>query len=562
MQRDDAALERLVHEHAPRLERAIRAVRARDHWSPFPESPSRKLHPDGAATDGLAQFEALLGEPLLLGQVHEGLVQPPESSPYTLQPLGIQYERTPVVAGVTAARAAMPPWQALRPEHRVAVAMEMIDRLSRELFLNAHATIHTAGQAFMMAFAGSGANALDRGLEALAMAALAMRQLPETSTFVRRFGRGEPVTLDKRFHVVGRGVAAVFACATYPAWNAHPAIFANLAVGNPVLLKPHPAAVLPMALVVRTLRRTLDDLGLPQDLVQLIVDPPEGLVGLELVDHPDVAIVDFTGSQRFGSEIERRRRHAYTETSGCNPVVLESTHDLDATLRAVAQSLCIFSAQMCTAAQNIFVPAAGVHTPEGVVPLAEVERRLVAAIEHWVSEPTMAAAICGAVQAEATLAQLDALAAHHTADVLRPHAPYPHPQHPGARTATPLLLRVDPEASDLHRQEHFGPVGFVLPVADREAALRHATTDAAQCGCISAYAYTVDPAFADDVERAFVSAGTSVGIHLHRQAPINYAAAYSDVHVTGLNPAGTASLTDLAFVADRFRIVQCKRERI
>jgi hypothetical protein len=41
--------------------------------------------------------------------------------------------------------------------------------------------------------------------------------------------------------------------------------------------------------------------------------------------------------------------------------------------------------------------------------------------------------------------------------------------------------------------------------------------------------------------------------------PINFAAAYSDYHVTGLNPAGNACLTDLAFVSDRFRIVQSKR---
>ena len=40
---------------------------------------------------------------------------------------------------------------------------------------------------------------------------------------------------------------------------------------------------------------------------------------------------------------------------------------------------------------------------------------------------------------------------------------------------------------------------------------------------------------------------------------INFAAAYSDYHVTGLNPAGNACLADLAFVASRFRIVQRRR---
>jgi hypothetical protein len=40
--------------------------------------------------------------------------------------------------------------------------------------------------------------------------------------------------------------------------------------------------------------------------------------------------------------------------------------------------------------------------------------------------------------------------------------------------------------------------------------------------------------------------------------PLNFAAAYSDYHVTGLNPAGNATLTDLAFVASRFRITQVR----
>ncbi|MBL4544914.1 MAG: hypothetical protein JKP95_03965 [Oceanicaulis sp.] len=42
--------------------------------------------------------------------------------------------------------------------------------------------------------------------------------------------------------------------------------------------------------------------------------------------------------------------------------------------------------------------------------------------------------------------------------------------------------------------------------------------------------------------------------------PVNFMAAYSDYHVTGLNPAGNASLTDLAFVAPRFRVVQTRRK--
>jgi hypothetical protein len=70
--------------------------------------------------------------------------------------------------------------------------------------------------------------------------------------------------------------------------------------------------------------------------------------------------------------------------------------------------------------------------------------------------------------------------------------------------------------------------------------------------------YSVNEAFLDKAEEAYHAAGASVACNLVGM-PINFAAAYSDYHVSGLNPAGNACLTDLAFVSSRFRIVQSKR---
>ena len=42
---------------------------------------------------------------------------------------------------------------------------------------------------------------------------------------------------------------------------------------------------------------------------------------------------------------------------------------------------------------------------------------------------------------------------------------------------------------------------------------------------------------------------------------MNQSAAFSDYHVTGLNPAGNASLTDAAFVANRFRRAMWRRPK-
>jgi hypothetical protein len=40
---------------------------------------------------------------------------------------------------------------------------------------------------------------------------------------------------------------------------------------------------------------------------------------------------------------------------------------------------------------------------------------------------------------------------------------------------------------------------------------------------------------------------------------VNQSAAFSDFHGTGANPAANAALTDSAFVAGRFRVVQNRR---
>ena len=66
----------------------------------------------------------------------------------------------------------------------------------------------------------------------------------------------------------------------------------------------------------------------------------------------------------------------------------------------------------------------------------------------------------------------------------------------------------------------------------------------------------------DEIETCYWNHGASIGFNLHHQRPLNYTAAFSDFHVTGLNPAGNACLTDFSFILNRTRQVQSKRERL
>lgn len=553
----------LHDKHRAVFEQAQRTCLTRECWSPFPDMPGKYPDAVNAQARGLAAFNAHKGtrfqldQPAVVSEVGE------EVSPYTQQPLDIRYPQADVEMLFCAAERSIPSWAAAALETRTGVLMEVMDVIYREhLFEIANAVMHTAGQSFNMAYAGSGVNALDRGIEALVYAVQAQRAVTPAARWERQFGSAR-IALDKTYRLVPRGVAVCFSCASFPTWNAWPSMIASLATGNAVIVKPHPATVLPMAISVRVFRKVLAEAGFDPNLVTMALDTVAEPVGKILVKHPKTAIVDFTGSTRFGQWVEQNAHPAisFTETAGCNTVVLESADDLDAVLRSLATTLCMFSAQMCTSPQNIYIPAQGVKTPAGLVPLDDVAQRLADAVAALTGDPKKAAMILATIQAPQTLsllAQLKQEGVRRGTVLLQPQS-YEHPEFPLARTSTPLMLKVGKAGRDMYAQEQFGPISFVIACDDAQDALIQATTDVKQAGGLTAFLYSTDEAYIARAEQAYARAGAQLTINLTGPMPLNFAAAYSDYHVTGLNPAGNASLTDLSFVTGRFRITQSRR---
>jgi phenylacetic acid degradation protein paaN len=547
------------------LEAALEAVRLRDQFSPFKESPSKKLHGEAAPRLGKERFQERLGKPFELDQPGEiGRVGEAEISPYTRKPLGIDYPRCDPGSLIKSARAAMESWAATSPDTRADVLIDMLFELEKDTFETAHATMHTAGQGFVMAFSGSGANALDRGLEALVYGYKAQMDVPDTARWTKRFLDPEPVTLDKRYHRVPLGPAAIVCCATFPLWNAYPALTANLMTGNAAILKPHPSSILPTAMAVATCRRVLERAGFDPNLVLLATDSPDHPVTKELISHPDCRIIDYTGSQRFGTWIEQNAgdRLVFTETAGCNSVVFHSAQDFEKAASAVVRAMSSFSSQMCTAPQNYFVPRSGVRSGDRVIAYEEAVQILVSAIDRIAGDNATGSAVCATVQAESTLGNVEEMTARGEREgrVLRRASPVANPDYPDARTCSPVLIESEPDNEDFYGEERFGPIGFVIPVETAEEGVERATHQARSRGAISSYLYSTDEDFIEKALPAYIAAGASVSVNIDGGMPVNFMAAYSDYHVTGLNPAGNASLTDLAFVAPRFRVVQTRRK--
>ena len=259
--------------HRPTLEAAVTALACRAYRTPYPEVPSGKIHGETATADGEAAFAALMGQDFDLPG-HPGATRAgAEVSPFG-PTLAIRYPAAKPDELVTAATAAAPARAAASVETRVGVCIEALARLNRQSFLIGNATMHAKGQALAMAFQAGGPHAQDRGLEAVAAAYAEMTRFAAAARWEKPQGNAAPIVMQKSWTLRPAGIALTIGCNTFPTWNSYPGLFASLATGNPVILKPHPRAILPLALTVRMLREVLVEAGLPADAVLLAVDEP------------------------------------------------------------------------------------------------------------------------------------------------------------------------------------------------------------------------------------------------------------------------------------------------
>jgi phenylacetic acid degradation protein paaN len=544
----------LLEKHRALLDGALEAIATRVHWSPFPEAPSPKVYGDTAQAQGLAAVDALRGHDYPLAQPGERTQFAPENSPYG-GALGIRYPDCEPGALLSAASAAQDAWQSAGPSARTGVLLEALTRIHRRSHEVARAVMLTTGQGPMMAFQAGGPHAQDRALEAIACAWKLMVEVPAEAVWKKPQGKHPALVMKKHFDIVGRGVALVIGCATFPTWNTYPGLFAALATGNPVIVKPHPNAVLPAAITVSVLREVLAEQGFDPNVVSLAIsESPEQTTAL--ATDARVTSIDYTGSSSFGHWLRDNARQArlYAEMAGVNTIVIESTDDYAGMMRNLAFSLCLFSGQMCTSPQNLLIPQTGIATDAGAKSFDEVGLDLAAAIDTLLADPNVAFAVLGAIGSPATLARLDDAALRgrivHASQRLR------HPEFPDAQVRTPLLLAVAQTDAELYERECFGPVAYLVATDTAEASAKLAEATIRTHGGMTLGLYSTDPAYIDRVIAASRCARVALSINLTRSVFVNQSAAFSDFHATGGNPAANASYANAAFVADRFVVVQ------
>ncbi|MBX7221876.1 MAG: aldehyde dehydrogenase family protein [Blastocatellia bacterium] len=173
----------------------------------------------------------------------------------------------------------------------------------------------------------------------------------------RMNGETIPSELPLNFAYTVKQPIGVVACITpwnfpvaIPVWKIAPALVA----GNTVVFKP--ASNTPGTAV--RIVEIFEEAGIPKGVLNLILGSGS-TVGDEILSHPAVRAVSFTGSNEVGirlyEQVSRRGCKAQCEMGGKNPVVVLADADMDLAAESTAQGAFGSTGQRCTATSRVIV---------------------------------------------------------------------------------------------------------------------------------------------------------------------------------------------------------------
>ncbi len=320
----------------------------------------------------------------------------------------------------------------------------------------------------------------DRCLQTLLAAAHEARQL-----------HGEVVPMD--FAAMGKGRMAmtvrepigVIGCITpfnVPLNLALHKVAPALAAGNAVVHKP--ATKTPLSAL--RLAKTIEEAGAPKGAYN-IVTGSGAEIGMALAEHPDVAMLTFTGSAEVGAKIKSRAgfKKVTLELGNNSAAIIEPDADLDTAVARTTQGAFSHSGQVCISVQRVFVGRAIAdefidrlkasaealkigHPYEDTTDISSlIEEGEAVRVEEWIKEAVNSGAklVTGGTRTRSTIA--------------------------------PTILLNAPVTCRISCQEAFGPVVAIYPYDSLDEAIEqtNATPYGLQAGI-----------FTRDLERAFRAA--------------------------------------------------------
>lgn len=533
--------------HKELIYEAVEAIAARNFHTVYSDNP--KDYDEEEKEKGLSKFQSRFNTDFADLNVKSEVWVGDEISPYLQTGLGIRYPFQSAETLIDNATSSWKMWRNVDMEERAGILAEALERIKSRFFELAYATMHTTGQGFVMAFQAAGPHACDRALEAIAMGFGEIKRFPQQLIWEKWSGR-EAIPLRKTYKAIPKGISLAIGCSTFPTWNSMPGIFASLVTGNPVIVKPHPKAVLPLAIVVSELRALFREAGLNPDTIQLAVDTSNQPLAKILAENPAIKLIDYTGNSKFGNYLEGLNKVTFTEKAAINPVIIDSTKDIDGLVSNLAFSISLYSRQMCTAPQNIYVPAGGIKITGGVVSFDDFCDRLNKALSDLM-DAKWGASTFGCVQNDTTLKKIKEISMSLGTSV-HEGKPFKMPEFENARTHSVRVMSVDSGKQEIFQREIFGPMVFVIKTDNTYKSLDLAMRGIEMSGAITCLVHCTDFMLGKEIEERFNNAYIPISFNLTGQVFVNQHAAFSDFHVTGGNLSGNGSFVDPGFISKRF----------
>jgi RHH-type proline utilization regulon transcriptional repressor/proline dehydrogenase/delta 1-pyrroline-5-carboxylate dehydrogenase len=257
---------------------------------------------------------------------------------------GLEHAR----GSVAAAKAAFPAWRDTEPANRADYLFRAAQVMRRRRFELAAWQVYECGKPRREADADV-AESIDYcefyGREMLRLAKPRRRDVP-----------GE----ENVYFYEPRGVTVVIA-----PWNFPMAILcgmttAALVTGNTVIMKPAEQS----AIIGAKLMEVFQEVDLPPGVVAYVPGIGEE-IGPVLVDHPDVAMIAFTGSRGVGLHINRQAaevrpgqeqvKRVLAEMGGKNAIIIDDDADMDEAVHGVVASAFGYAGQKCSACSRVIV---------------------------------------------------------------------------------------------------------------------------------------------------------------------------------------------------------------
>src|SRR5438132_4573038 len=162
------------------------------------------------------------------------------------------------------------------------------------------------------------------------------------------------------YHYWPRGVAFVVAPWNFPLAILGGMTTAALVTGNTVVMKPAEQS----AVIGAKLMEIFQEVGLPAGVVNYLPGVGED-IGPTLAEHPDVALVAFTGSRGVGMLLNRQTallapgqshiKRLIAELGGKNAIIIDDDADLDEAVAGTVASAFGYQGQKCSACSRVIV---------------------------------------------------------------------------------------------------------------------------------------------------------------------------------------------------------------